>query len=170
MHREVRGDFEAAREMDFEYGEVQDEHTAEDGHGRGEYRGNCLSTDLGLLSGVERWSGTKALGMAESERWRDGRVGIGQRGYITPLEDVGSLRQAVRSHRGIESELHWRLDVTLREDAGRSRRGNAPHPLGVVRHVAVNRLKREPAKVSVGKKRTRAALNDSFRDKGLMGQ
>ena len=32
----------------------------------------------------------------------------------------------VRSHWGIENELHWRLDVTFREDESRIRRGNAP--------------------------------------------
>ena len=80
-----------------------------------------------------------------------------------------SLHQAVRSHWGIENELHWRLDVTFREDASRIRRGNAPHNLAVIRHVAMNLLKREPTEISARKKRIRAALNDSFRDKVLMG-
>ena len=69
-----------------------------------------------------------------------------------------------------ENELHWRLDVTFREDESRIRRGNAPHNMGVIRHVAVNLLKRESTKISVRKKRIRAALNDGFRDKVLMGQ
>ena len=47
----------------------------------------------------------------------------------------------------------------------RIRRGNAPHDMGVIRHVAVNLLKREPTKISVRKMRIRAALNDGFRDK-----
>ena len=34
------------------------------------------------------------------------------------------------------------------------------HDPGVMRHVAVNQLKREATKVSVRKKRIRAALND----------
>ena len=50
--------------------------------------------------------------------------------------------------------------MTFREDAG----------LGVIRHVAMNLLKREPTEISVGKKRIRAALNDGFRDNVLMGQ
>ena len=42
--------------------------------------------------------------------------------------------------------------------------------MGVIRHVAVNLLKRESTKISVRKKRIRVALNDGFRDKVLMGQ
>ena len=170
LHRGVRGYFETARERDFECGEIQNENTGEDGHGRKEHRSYYLSTDPGKLPGAENWRGLKAVGMVESERWRDGRVSIEQRYYITSLEDVESFHRAVRSHWRIENELHWRLDVTFREDASRIRRGNAPHNLGVIRHVAVNLLKRETTKVSMRKKRIRAALNDGFRDKILMGQ
>ena len=46
---------------------------------------------------------------------------------------------------------------------------NAPHNPGVIRHVAVNLLKREPSKLSARKKRLRAALNDHYRDNVLMG-
>lgn len=61
-------------------------------------------------------------------------------------------------------------EACLRESGSRIRRGNAPYNLGVIRHVAMNLLKREPTEVSVRKKRIRAALNDSFRDNVLMGQ
>ena len=74
----------------------------------------------------------------------------------------------MRSHWGIENELHWRLDVTFREDESRIRRGNAPHKLGVIRHVAMNLLKLEKTKISMRKKGIRAALNDDFRRNILM--
>ena len=170
LNREVRRYFDAARERDFECEGIENDETAEDGHGRVESRSYYLSTDLGALSCVKKWNGLRAVGMVESERWNDGRVSIEQRYYITSLEDVETFGRAVRSHWGIENELHWRLDVTFREDEGRIRRGNAPHNMGVIRHVAVNLLKRESTKISVRKKRIRAALNDGFRDKVLMGQ
>ena len=90
--------------------------------------------------------------------------------YITSVDDVGRFQQAVRSHWGIENELHWRLDVTFREDESRIRRGNGAHNFGVIRHMALNLLKRERSKISVRKKRIRAALDDSYRDNLLMGQ
>ena len=108
--------------------------------------------------------------MVESERYCKGRVSIEQRYFITSLDDVKLFPQSVRSHWGIENSLHWRLDVTFREDESRIRRGNAPHNIGVIRHMAMNLLKRDKTKISYRRKRIRAALNDAFRDKLLTGQ
>ena len=170
LAREVREYFEAVQEEDFDRPERGNEETSEEGHGRIEHRSYFLSTDLSSLSGVEKWSGLKGIGLVHSECYQGGRVSIEQRYFITSLGEVKPFQQAVRSHWGIENGLHWRLDVTFREDESRIRRGNGPHNIGVIRHVAMNLLKREPTKISYGKKRVRAALNDDFRDKLLMGQ
>lgn len=170
LEREVRGYFEAAIEEDFSHPEIGHEATSEEGHGRIEHRSYFLSTDLSSLSGVEKWNGLKAIGMVESERHSGGHVSIEQRYFITSLGDVKLFQRAVRSHWGIENGLHWRLDVTFREDDSRIRRGNGAHNIGVIRHVAMNLLKREKTKISYRKKRIRAALNDDFRDKLLIGQ
>ena len=170
LAREVREYFEAVQEEDFDRPERGNEETSEEGHGRIEHRSYFLSTDLSSLSGVEKWSGLKGIGLVHSECHQGGRVSIEQRYFITSLGEVKPFQQAVRSHWGIENGLHWRLDVTFREDESRIRRGNGPHNIGVIRHVAMNLLKREPTKLSYRKKRVRAALNDDFRDKLLMGQ
>ena len=170
LEREVRGYFEAAEEDDYERPEIGHEATSEEGHGRIEHRSYFLSTDLSSLSGVEKWNGLKAIGMVESERHSGGHVSIEQRYFITSLGDVKLFQRAVRSHWGIENGLHWRLDVTFREDDSRIRRGNGAHNIGVIRHVAMNLLKREKTKISYRKKRIRAALNDDFRDKLLIAQ
>ena len=170
LEAEVRGYFEAAREEDYNRPEIGNEETSEEGHGRIEHRSYFLSTDLSSLSGVEKWRGLKGIGLVESERHGEGRVSIEQRYYLTSLGDVRRFQQAVRSHWGIENQLHWRLDVTFREDESRIRRGNGPHNMGVIRHVAMNLLKGEKTKISYRKKRVRAALNDDFRAKLLMGK
>ena len=170
LDREVREYFEMAEEEDFDLPAIEHEATAEEGHGRIEHRSYFLSTDLSSLSGVEKWNGLKAVGMVESERHSGGRVSMERRYFITSLGDVKSFQQAVRSHWGIENRLHWRLDVTFREDESRIRRGNGAHNIGVIRHVAMNLLKRERTKISYRKKRIRAALNDAFRDKLLMAR
>ena len=108
--------------------------------------------------------------MVQSERYREGRVSIERRHYITSVDDIDSFRHAVRGHWGIENGLHWRLDVTFREHESRIRRGNAPHKMGVIRHVAMNLLKGEASKISVRKQRIRAGFSDDFRDKILMGR
>ena len=170
LEREVRGYFEAAEEDDYGRPEIGHEATSEEGHGRIEHRSYFLSTDLSSLSGVEKWNGLKAIGMVESERHSGGHVSIEQRYFITSLGDVKLFQRAVRLHWGIENGLHWRLGLTLREDDGRIRRGNGAHNIGVIRHVAMNLLKREKTKISYRKKRIRAALNDDFRDKLLIAR
>lgn len=170
LEREVREYFDAARDDNFDRPDIDYRDTEGTGHGRMEYRSYFLSTDLSQLSGVEKWSGLRAIGMVESERHSAQKASIEQRYFITSLDDVNSFHRAVRSHWSIENELHWRLDVTFREDESRIRRGNAPHNMGVIRHVAMNLLKRETSKISIRKKRIRAALNDDFRDNILMGQ
>jgi len=44
----------------------------------------------------------------------------------------------VRSHWGIENQLHWVLDVALDEDANRARKDNALENLAVLRSLALN--------------------------------
>ncbi len=170
LEREVRAYFEAAERSDFGVSEIAHEASCDEGHGRIEHRSYFLSTDLGALSGAGKWMGLKAMGMVERERHGGGRVSVERRYFITSLGDVKVFQRAVRSHWSIENGLHWRLDVTFREDDSRIRRGNAPHNIGVIRHVAMNLLKREKTKMSYRRKRIRAALNDTFRDKLLMGQ
>ena len=113
--------------------------------------------------------GLKAIGCVEAQRHHDDTVSVESRDFIASVDDVHPSCDAVRSHWRIENALHWRLDVTFREDESRIRRGNAPHNPGVIRHVAVNLLEREPSKLSARKKRPRAALDDHYRDKILMG-
>ncbi len=42
------------------------------------------------------------------------------------------LLELVREHWAIENRLHWRRDVTLREDACQVRKGEAPRVLAVL--------------------------------------
>ena len=129
-----------------------------------------MSTDLSSLTVGGRWCDLKGIGMVESERHNRDGVSIERRYFITSVDDIELFHQAVRSHWGIENGLHWRLDVTFREDESRIRRGDAAHNLGVIRHVAMNLLKSESSKISVRKKRIRAGFNDHYRSKVLMGR
>ena len=76
---------------------------------------------------------------------------------------VERLAEAVRGHWGIENSLHWVLDVTLREDDSRLRTGYGAENFAVIRHIALNLLKREPSKNSLKRKRYKAALSNEFR-------
>lgn len=54
--------------------------------------------------------------------------------------------RAVRSHWGIENQLHWVLDVQFGEDQSRARAGFAAENLATLRRLALNLLKRETTK------------------------
>lgn len=73
-----------------------------------------------------------------------------------------STVHAVRAHWAVENTFHWTLDVTFREDAARLRTGQSAENFAVLRHIAFNLLKRHPAKLSLKRKRYKAALHDCF--------
>jgi hypothetical protein len=56
------------------------------------------------------------------------------------------LNEVVRSHWGVENRLHWRLDVVMNEDQDRTRMGNGPHNLAVLRHMALNVMQKDTSK------------------------
>jgi predicted transposase YbfD/YdcC len=53
------------------------------------------------------------------------------------------FNQVVRQHWGIENSLHWRLNVVMNEDQDRTRMGHGPHNLTVLRHMAINAMRKE---------------------------
>ena len=76
----------------------------------------------------------------------------------------------VRSHWGIENEVHWVLDVTFRKDDSRLRRGNGEENFAVLRHITLNLLKREnSAKGSLKAKRKKATWDDDYLLRVLTG-
>ena len=77
---------------------------------------------------------------------------------------------AVRTHWGIENQLHWTLDVVFREDQSRIRRDNAPANFNTLRQFSLNLLKRFAPSMSVRQKKYRAGLDDDFRAKVLFEQ
>ena len=59
--------------------------------------------------------------------------------------------------------MHYILDVAFREDYNRTRKGNAAVNQSIVRHFALNLLKRETsAKVGIKAKRKKAGWSDEY--------
>ena len=74
----------------------------------------------------------------------------------------------ILSHRGIENSLPWILDVSFGEDASRIRRGMAVENMIVIRHLAINWLKKEISNsYYMPRKRRKALLDDDYRKKGI---
>ena len=143
-------------------------HTTHDkGHGRIEQR-RCLAIgDPGYLDFIDPdrvWPHLQSVVCIESTRRIGDAVSVELRHYLSSLPaDATALSAAIRSHWGIENRLHWVLDVAFREDDRRIRIGHAPENLAIVRHFALNLLRREPSRrASVATKRLCAALDDSY--------
>jgi hypothetical protein len=83
------------------------------------------------------------------------------------LQDNALARRSHRNPRsrarGIETNLHWRLDITIDEDRGRSSGDFPPPNLVVVRHMDFNILKRDQSKLSIKRKCLKASENQAFR-------
>jgi predicted transposase YbfD/YdcC len=142
--------------------------TVDADHGRIETRTASVSHDIGWLD-HHKWPGLAAIG--KLVRTRELKCSTGTKAEITsetsyyllstplPADRFG---QTVRSHWGVENPLHWCLDVVMAEDQGRNRMDNEPHNLAVLRHMALNVMRRDKAKGSLRRKFKRAGWNDDY--------
>jgi predicted transposase YbfD/YdcC len=139
--------------------------TREKGHGRKEVR-RCWTTDL--VEGIPNhsdWSNLESIVMIEAERTVAGKTSSERRYYISSKKGFSATKalHAVRSHWGIENELHWVLDVVFREDDCRVRAGCAAQNFSVIRQLSLNLLKSVPnAKGGIKSRRLRCALDQDF--------
>ena len=58
--------------------------------------------------------------------------------------------------------MHWRLDVVMNEDQDRTRIGNGPQNLAVLRHMALNVMQKDGSKESLKGKFQRAGWDNAF--------
>ncbi len=134
-------------------------------HGRYEVR-KCqiaLAKDYLTADLRSKWKGVNTLVKVVSERSIDGVTTSHTRFYISSEEKQPAYyNAAVRGHWSIENHLHWHLDVTFKEDANRSRKGNAPQNLNILRKMALHRISRMKDKLSLKKRRFRASMNIEY--------
>ena len=144
--------------------------TQETSRGREEIRNYVMISDVAELVDTERkWENLQSIGMVESVRTVDGKTSYETRYYISSIVDDGKkFGNAVRSHWGIENELHWVLDVSFSEDDCRIRKGDASQNFAVLRHIATNLINEEKsAKLGVKNKRLKAGWDEKYLEKIL---
>ena len=145
--------------------------TTEKDHGRIETRDYFLTTDIDWLAQRKDWPNLKAIGMVRSqvsfmnnkEPYTDCRY------YLLSFADIDTFARVVRSHWGIENQLHWHLDVNFGEDASRARKGNSPLNLNILRKEALFRLKTVDLgkRVSIRRKINQASMSNNVLAKVL---
>ena len=132
-------------------------------HGRIETRTATVSTEIAWLIKDHQWPGLAAVGKIERIRETAGKTTFETAYYLlsAPLTPE-RLNEVVRSHWGVENRLHWRLDVVMNEDQDRSRLGNGPHNLAVLRHMAMNVMQKDGEKGSLRGKIKRAGWDEAY--------
>ena len=84
--------------------------------------------------------------------------------YITSLlESPETLLSMIRAHWGVESKLHWILDVQFNEDQSRKRQENAAQNYSVILKIALNLLKNDKTvKQGIKGKRLKAGWDNDY--------
>jgi predicted transposase YbfD/YdcC len=151
-------------------GRLPIQETIEKDHGRIEIRRYTLSNPIDWLEAKPDWAGLQAVGRVESIRIIGDQTSTEHRYFLCSLTDPERFAARVRGHWGIENQQHWVLDVQFGEDAGRTRKDHSAENLALIRRIALNVLRHNgPPRDSIRRRKLRAALNDDYRLRLLLG-
>jgi predicted transposase YbfD/YdcC len=119
------------------------------GHGRIEQRTVSVAREVDWLTGDRRFPGELRLPEVATLIKVDGRTELKDRCrfetryYISSAAlSAQTAAAVVRGHWSIENQLHWVLDVVFKEDQSRLRKGHGAKNMAVVRHFAINLVRK----------------------------
>jgi len=147
---------------DYDYARTVDKN-----HGRIEIR-HCWTIDYpslcGDLRGGNNWRSLTTLVKIRSERYVGDKHSVEDRYFIASYQDSAAhILQHTRDHWHIENSLHWVLDIAFREDESRIRKGNGPQNFAILRHIALNLLKKNiESKLGIKNRRLRAGWDNDY--------
>jgi predicted transposase YbfD/YdcC len=168
LHADVQEWFAWASERQFQEMPHSFAQTVNKNHGRIELRQCWALSDpraFEVIRHHDGWAGLQSIVMVKRERRTLDNLPVPVETvfFISSLPpDAELLLTAIRAHWSIENNFHWVLDVVFREDDARLQVLNGAENFAILRHFALNLLKRHPAKLSLKRKRFKAALDDSF--------
>lgn len=174
LHQDVVGMFADAKAGQIQELVVEEVRGIEKGHGRIEVRHYGVIGDADVLEWLQqehKWPGLQSIGMVEAERRLGDKRTSESRYYLLSARlSAKAFGEAVRSHWGIENQVHWLLDVCFHEDQSRIRAGYAAENFAVLRHIALNLLRHHPAKrLSIKARRLKAAWDHDYLRQTLQG-
>lgn len=142
----------------------------EEGHGRREERTYTVITNLEHIRDRLVWPGLKVVGMCCRTRICNGRETTEAHYFIGSRHlTARQYAEVLRNHWSIENHLHWQLDISFAEDRSRIQERNAAQNFAMMRKLALSLLKRHPEKLSIRRKRKKAALDPAFLAATLTG-
>jgi predicted transposase YbfD/YdcC len=144
-------------------------------HGRIETRRCTVSHKVDWMTSKRRFPGERrfpkiaAVAMVEARIEHRDRCTCERRFYISsaPLT-AARCAAAVRGHWRVENSLHWGLDVGFCEDLSRLRKGHGAENMAIVRHFALNLVRRADDKRSLKRRRKCAGWHTAYRE-SLLG-
>lgn len=112
---------------------------------------------------IKQWAGLQTLVVEQSSRQLWNKTTQSLRFFLSSLEpNFANFPSAIRSHWGVENQLHWCLDVIFAEDDSRIRQDHAPQNMTILKRLALNLLRQDTSKGSLKMKRYQAGLNNNF--------
>lgn len=167
LYEDVVATFDEADELAFAHVPHTYAKTINKGHGRVEIR-ECWAIDradyIQALRDWIKWPHLTSLVRIRAQRRIGHATSVEDRYHITSLPGhADQLLTVIRSHWGVENQLHWSLDVTFREDDSRIRTGDGAQNFSILRRLALNLLKREKtAKIGLKAKRLKAGWDTDY--------
>jgi predicted transposase YbfD/YdcC len=167
LYDDVVATFQDAEDRQFERVPHTYAKTTNKGHGRIETRECWVLERLDYIEALrtaEDWAELRSLILVRAERRLGDQVSVERRYFISSRADPAQRQLAViRSHWGIENELHWCLDVAFGEDHSRLRTGDGAQNFSGLRRLALTLLKREQtAKIGLKAKRHKAGWDTAY--------
>ena len=143
LHDEIINYFEQAKKHGTKGIDYQMSEEKNKGHDRKEIRKVFVTDKINFLPQKNEWKGLKSIVCISSKRIVSNKESNENRYYITSLPPLTQkLGKIIRKHWAIENSLHWVLDVSFGEDQSRIRKGNGPENMAVMRHCAINMIRR----------------------------
>lgn len=170
LHRDIELFFQEQVARDFADARFDHHASVDADHGRIEERDCWVTDDIAWLRELhDDWPALQSIVMIRAQRTLNGETSTETRYFISSLApDARQLAAAVRAHWGIENRLHWVLDMTFREDESRIRKDNGPANASILKHMALNMLKKTPSRRSIRLKRKSAGCDNDFLESILM--
>lgn len=139
--------------------------TVDAGHGRVEEREIWVCNQIDWLNSRHEFPHLSSIIKVKSRRFVNGETSEEDRYFISSIDgnDASLIGHYIRSHWGVENNLHWSIDMAFDEDRCRIRKGHADENMAMFRHISLNLLREEKtAKVGIKIKRQMAGWDMDY--------
>ena len=156
LHRDMQ---DLMADLDPEHAAV----TIEKSHGRHEERRAWVRPAPSDWSERHKFDGLTAVARIEAKRGVGETQTIQVRYFaLSRMLDPAEALRVIRAHWSVENNQHWLLDVALAEDRVLTRNDNTAENIAVLRRLALNLLRADPAKSSIRVKVKKAGWQDDY--------